>query len=236
MNKPIYFSMLFALLVCNTVFAQSSIRGEGDQVKQEITLSEFDGIQVAIAADVILMQGNTQKVIIEGQQNIIDNIQKDVRGGSWKIGYDKNVKGAKAVTIYITIPKIEDIAMSGSGTISTKGKFSGLGDMDIAMSGSGEIRIEAETDEVELAMSGSGNVQLSGSGRSLEVAISGSGNVEASTFNVSDCAVAISGSGNVAVYVNDDLEAAISGSGDVKYKGDAKVQSRVSGSGDVVKM
>jgi len=236
MKNPIYLSLLLAFLALNTISSQSTIKGEGDVVKQEIKLSNFDGIELAIGADVVLTQGKTQKVVIEGQQNIIDNIEKEVRGNSWAIEYDQHVKNAKPVTIYITLPKISDIAFSGSGSISTKGIFSGLDDLDIAMSGSGDIRMEVETDEVDLAMSGSGNVQLSGSGKSLDVAISGSGNVEASSFTVSDCAVAISGSGDVKVYVDGDLEVAISGSGNVKYKGNANVESWSSGSGSVVKM
>jgi NifU-like protein involved in Fe-S cluster formation len=236
MKKSIYISFLFAFLAINTISSQSAIKGEGDVVKKEITLSSFDGIQLAIDAHVVLSQGKVQKVVLEGQQNIIDNIEKEIRGGSWSIEYDKRVKSAKPVTIYITLSKISDIAFSGSGSISTTGKFSGLNDLDIAMSGSGDIRMEVEADDVDLAMSGSGNVQLSGSGAALNVAISGSGDVEASSFNVSACAVAISGSGDIMVFVNGDLDVAISGSGDVKYKGDAKVESRISGSGDVRRM
>lgn len=236
MKKPIYISILLAFLAINTISAQSSIKGEGDIVKQEINLSDFEGIELAIGADVVLAQGKTQKVVIEGQQNIIDNIEKEVKGSSWKIGYDKNVKNAKPVTIYITLPKFSDIAFSGSGSISTKGKFSGLGDLDIAMSGSGDIQLEVEADDIDLAMSGSGDVELSGSGKSLDVAISGSGNVDATSLPVSGCAVAISGSGDVKVHVNGDLEVAISGSGNVKYKGSANVESWTSGSGSVVKM
>jgi hypothetical protein len=236
MKNPIYISILMALFALNTISAQSSIKGEGDVVKQEIKLSDFDGIELAIGADVVLTQGKTQKVVIEGQQNIIDNIEKEVRGSSWKISYDKNVKSAKPVTIYITLQKISDIAFSGSGSISTKGKFSGLNDLDIAMSGSGDIQLEVEADDIDLAMSGSGDVDLSGSGKSLDIAISGSGNVDATSLPVSGCAVAISGSGDVMVHVNGDLEVAISGSGNVKYKGNANVESWTSGSGRVVKM
>ncbi len=229
-------SILLAFLASNSIFSQSSIKGEGAIVKKEIQLAAFDGIVLSIDADVILTQGKTQKVVIEGQQNIIDNIKKDVKGDSWKIDYDKNVKGLKEVTIYITMPMIEDIVMSGCGTISTQGSFSGLGDVDIVMSGSGEFNFIMEAEDVDLAMSGSGNVNLSGSGKSFDVAISGSGDIKASTFVVSECDIAISGSGNVMVNVKGDLDVVISGSGDVKYKGDAKVQSRIVGSGNLVKM
>jgi hypothetical protein len=236
MNKPIYISILLALFALNIISAQSSIKGEGDVVKQEINLDDFDGIQLALNADIILLQGKSQKVVIEAQQNIIDNIKKEVNGDSWNIEYDVKVKGSKDVTIYITIPEIENIAMSGSGSITSKGKFTGLDDVDIAMSGSGSINLGLEAEDVDFAMSGSGDVTLSGSGESFNIAISGSGEIQASDFSVTACAIAISGSGDVTVDVNGSLEVAISGSGNVKYTGDAKVESRIVGSGDIVKL
>ncbi len=239
MKNRIFLAGLLAMSFFVSTSAQNGnnvVKGEGEVVKQEFNLSELDGIQLSIAADVFLTQGKTQKVEIEAQQNVIDNIKKEVRNGSWNIEYEKNVKNAKDVRIYITLATIEDIVLSGSGSITTKGKFKDLDDVDIAMSGSGEIRFEADAEEVDLAMSGSGDVNLSGSGESLDIAISGSGDVNALSFSVEECAVAVSGSGDVAVNVSGELNVAVSGSGDVKYKGDAKIQSRIVGSGDVVKL
>lgn len=239
MKNRFFLAGLLAMSLFVSVSAQSGnnyVKGEGELVKQEISLSAIDGIQLSIAADVILTQGSSQMVIIEAQQNVIDNIKKEVRNGSWNIEFDKNVKNAKDVTIHITMASIEDIVLSGSGSITTKEKFKDLDDVDIAMSGSGEIKFEADAEEVDLAMSGSGNVNLSGTGESLNIAISGSGDVNALSFSAEECAVAVSGSGDVAVQVSGELNVAVSGSGDVKYKGDAKVQSRIVGSGDVVKI
>ena len=205
-------------------------------MKKEVSLSDIEGIELAIDADVILTQGKQQKIVIEAQQNILDNIKKEVKNDSWRIGYDKNVKNAKDVKIYITMETIEKIVMSGSGTISTKGKFSDLDDVDIAMSGSGDIDFELESDEINLAMSGSGNVHMAGSADSFNIAISGSGDIKTDELAVEDCDIAISGSGHVTVHVTETLDVSISGSGDVQYKGDAKVQSRIIGSGDVVKI
>jgi uncharacterized protein YaiE (UPF0345 family) len=171
---------------------------------------------------------------MEGQQNILDNIKRDVDGGIWRVNFEKSVRNAKPVKIYITLATLEEAAVSGSGNISSTNTFQNIGDLEIGVSGSGEVNLSVGADEIETAISGSGDIFLKGSANMLEASISGSGNVDASDLKTSDCEVSISGSGDVTVYCTASLEAAVSGSGDVRYKGDAaKVKASVSGSGDV---
>lgn len=229
--------LLVALLICSPLAVLAQIHGEGDIVKQEIQLETLTGVGLAINADVILTQGSSQKVVMEGQQNVLDNIKRTVKGGSWSIGYEKNVRNAKPVTIRITMATLDEVAVSGSGNVSAIGTFTGLEDVETAVSGSGGIHLAIEAGKVEAAISGSGEIILKGTARSLEAAISGSGDVDAQDLKTTDCEVAISGSGDVAVNCTGTLEAAISGSGDVRYKGDApKVRASVSGSGDVTEI
>ena len=98
MKIRFFLAGLLAMSLFVSVSAQSGnnvVKGEGEIVKQEISLSAIDGIQLSIAADVFLTQGKSQKVVIEAQQNVFDNIKKEVRNGSWNIAYDKSVKNAK---------------------------------------------------------------------------------------------------------------------------------------------
>lgn len=213
-----------------------SISGEGEVVKQEISLASFSGIDLGFNGDVILTQGSVQKVVVEGQQNIIDNIKRDVSDGKWRISFVESVKDAKPVKVYITVPRLDYIGLSGSGTITNTGKFAGLGDVDIAVSGSGDIAFNYDGVDSNVRVSGSGKIELSGSTKTLDVAISGSGDIMAKELVSAECEIHISGSGDAAVYVNGELETHISGSGDVRYRGDASVKARISGSGEVVKL
>jgi len=190
---------------------------------------------LGISGDVVLTPGATQKIVMEGQQNILDNIKRDVRNGSWNIGFEKNVRDAKKVTIYITLPKIEEVGLSGSGSIRSDGKFKGLGDVDVHVSGSGDITFDYEAQSTDLGLSGSGQIDLSGSSKTLEINISGSGDVNAPNLVTADCEVNISGSGDASVHANTNLETHISGSGDVSYSGTPSVTARISGSGEVSK-
>ncbi|HZV68805.1 MAG TPA: head GIN domain-containing protein [Saprospiraceae bacterium] len=214
----------------------SGIKGEGEVVKEDISLESLKGINLGFDGDVVLTPGSTQKITIEGQKNIIDNIKRDVKNGSWNIVFDKNVREAKGVTVYITLTNLEEVNLSGSGSIRSTGKFTGLKDLDIHVSGSGAITLDYDATSTDLSLSGSGEIDLNGTSKSLEVSISGSGDVNAKGLVTDDCSIHISGSGDASVQANKNLETHISGSGDVAYSGTASVTTRISGSGEVTRI
>jgi cytoskeletal protein CcmA (bactofilin family) len=214
----------------------SSIKGEGKVVTQEIQLEPIHGFSLSFDGDVTVTQGSTQKIVIEGQQNIIDNIKREVKHGYWNIEFDKNVKDAENVKVTITLPSLDEIGLCGSGSIMSTNRFKGLNDLELSISGSGDLHFNFEAKNTEFNLSGSGKSTLEGATGSLEINISGSGDVTAKDLEASDCEISISGSGDASVNVNGDLKTAISGSGDVTYKGNASVNASISGSGNIRKM
>ena len=88
--------MTLMLVTCFSFIANAQwnswgkgIKGEGPKVTKTLAIDDFTGIGVSIGAEVYLRQGNKQKVEIKAQQNIIDLINRDVRGGKWKIKLEK---------------------------------------------------------------------------------------------------------------------------------------------------
>ncbi len=229
-----------ALFFLTGIQCQSSINGfingEGEVVRQEITLEAFHGLNLGISGDVVITQGSPQKIVLEGQPNILDNIRREVKNGVWKIYFDKDVRQSKSVTIYVTVPKLDEVGLSGNGSIRTTNKVTGIDEMDIHVAGSGNIDLDYTANSTDLNLSGSGKINLSGESRVLSIAISGSGDVIADDLKTDDTSIRISGSGDAMVNANKNLEASISGSGDVRYYGNASVNTRVSGSGEVSKV
>jgi Putative auto-transporter adhesin, head GIN domain len=240
MHKCVSLSIVSFLIVGGNLIGQNwsagSITGEGEVVKKEITLEAIDGVNLGFNGNVVLTPGNMQKIVIEGQQNIIDNIKKEVKGGTWDIYFVKKVKEAKPVTVYITLPTVEELDLSGSGSLRSTAKFTGINEIEIAVSGSGEITFDYEANETEVNLSGSGKINLSGASKMIEINISGSGDVFAEQLTATEGEINISGSGDARVKVNGELETSISGSGDVRYTGNASVRSSISGSGTVSKL
>ncbi|MDQ3015098.1 MAG: DUF2807 domain-containing protein, partial [Bacteroidota bacterium] len=163
-------------------------------------------------------------------------IKKDVRNGVWNIGYVKDVRDSKSVTIRITLSTLEHVALSGSGEISSTNTFKGINELNMAMAGLGKINLDYEATKSEVSLSGSGAVELKGSSHIFAINMTGSGEVSAAELKSDICEIHISGSGDATVHVNDQLSSFISGSGDVQYSGTPTVNAKISGSGEVSKM
>ncbi|MCB0518970.1 MAG: DUF2807 domain-containing protein [Lewinellaceae bacterium] len=237
-NNPVFaLLLLFSLLISCNLESQNwgtGIKGEGPKVTKTIELPAFDGLALAISGNVYLRQGSPQSVKVEAQQNILDILSREVKDGVWKIKFDKNVRNYEDIKIWVTIPELTEVAVSGSGSVKGENTFTGVGELQLAVSGSGNIHLDASSKSLEAAISGSGNMELGGSTGDCSMRISGSGDISAFDLQSNSCSVRISGSGDASVNAKEDLEVAIAGSGDVYYKGDARVKSKISGSGNVI--
>ncbi len=229
------FILLLAIQETNAQnFWKRSIRGEGPVVTRDVELTSFSGVSSGFSANVYLTQGDEQKVTLHGQANILDNLRLDVKGSVLKIRYDRMVRRAEPVEIYITLPHLDLVRLSGSGNIKTETDFSRLGDLEVQVSGSGGMHLDIDAQEVYGKVSGSGRINLAGQADAMTLSISGSGNLNALDLDLQHCDASISGSGNVKVSVNQSLVASVSGSGNIRYRGKGvRIDSKVSGSGSV---
>ena len=224
---------LFQFSVQSQNWWSRGISGEGPIVKRSLDLDNFDRLVLTTNAKVYLRQGSTQSVEVEAQENIIDNLVTEVSDRTWKIRFDKSVRRYEGMKVYITIPTLTGVRLSGSGNIIGENTFTGLDELGVSVSGSGNISLAVEANMIDTHISGSGDISLAGRTDRHGISISGSGDIEAYDLVSNECKVRISGSGDCEVEVKDDLEVRISGSGDVNYKGRPRISSRISGSGDI---
>lgn len=211
------------------------IKGSGPVVKETYDLPAISAVSLDIDANVILTHGDSQTVVIEGQSNIIYNIEKYVSNeGMWVITYNKNVTNHAGVTIFITSPHIDYATISGSGNIEASNHFPDSTNVYLGISGSGNIAFSADAYILESVISGSGQIYVSGSAFEQNINISGSGNVRSFGLETKNSYIRISGSGNSEITCLNYMNADISGSGSVFYKGDPDIEANISGSGTIV--
>ncbi|NJL77046.1 MAG: hypothetical protein HC892_20560 [Saprospiraceae bacterium] len=100
MKKIIVFGLvcqfLFSALPTFAQWGWSGITGEGAVVAKQLSLPTIKGLALSINATVHLKQGNQQRIEIKAQQNIIDNIKKEVKDDIWNISYKENVRDHRA--------------------------------------------------------------------------------------------------------------------------------------------
>ncbi len=236
-NSIFIFSIiaLLALQSCEDIFNSNCEPVTGDVIEQEIALAPFSKISVEIAANVFISKGETQEVRIEAAESIINEIETDVNNGEWDIEFDNCLKqrNNQTVKIYITVPALEAVGLSGSGDITLLDTFEGK-EMAFRISGSGNITGKFIGESLKCSVSGSGDIFLSGSTETQSINISGSGDIWSYNMPALETNISISGSGMTKVYPSEKLDVSISGSGDIYYKGNPTISQSISGSGRLV--
>ncbi len=230
--------IILAALILNSCYFDGSghlnrIQGEGPIVSEDINLPKINGIVIKNSANVSLSQGDQQRLVVEAQRNILDNLRTEVSNGVLYIGNRNPVWKTKPVKVKLRISDLSIVRMSGSGNISTTNTFTDLNDLEVKLSGSGKIDLSVEAREIYGNIGGSGNIYLDGEARKGEFIISGSGSIAASNLHLKRAYARISGSGGIHTDVSDDLEARISGSGSITYQGHPRIDKHISGSGSV---
>ncbi|MDP6908661.1 MAG: head GIN domain-containing protein [Flavobacteriales bacterium] len=254
MSKHTIFKPVFNLIAILFLASCEFVTGQGPIVTKQMKVQSFDAIELDGSFNVELNQGTVQKVVAEGQENIIEKlvleVQDDVLHLRLKPGNYRNFK----LTVKITVPTIEGMNLSGSGDISigtfvelekleveldgsgdirTEGAMEVLNNVEIDLDGSGDIKLKLKAVKVEADLDGSGIIILEGKTDKLEVSLDGSGDINTYDLKASKSEASIGGSGDIRVYASDKLDASISGSGDIRYKGNPEVESEVDGSGTV---
>ncbi|WP_375435874.1 head GIN domain-containing protein [uncultured Hymenobacter sp.] len=204
-------------------------------------VASFNQVTLAGSATVILVQGSPQKVVVDAEAEDLSHLETTVSGEKLRIGTKQeqgmnwsNYRFKGPVTVYVTVPSISALTVSGSGKMRAEDGVKAK-NLNLTVSGSGRMELgEVQADDLETAISGSGDISISG-GKvpRQDVRISGSGGVQATKLRTERCNVRISGSGNCRVNATQTLEASIAGSGNVYVTGGAKVSSSTAGSGRV---
>lgn len=243
--------VLLAFVSTTAVFAQS---------RETRNVGTFTKISFRVPGKLYLRQGATQKVEIEGDKDILREIETEVDGSKLIIGkegkwFDWNWdEDEKRVNVYVTVKDIEAISVSGSGDLVGETKIVS-NNLDLNVSGSGSLRVDVEVSgDLEADVSGSGDIDVKGKCRDLNSDVSGSGKVQMNVaindladFGVSGSGkiyasgtaarvkTSISGSGKVlaAELQANSCDVRISGSGDVEINVKEQLDANISGSGSV---
>ncbi len=212
------------------------------QNQEERTVSDFTGISSGGNFNVFITLGNQESLRLEGNEDLIQEIETKVEKGTLKIQYktkkhywDWSGSNKKRVNIYITAKTLTNLTVSGSGDMKVEGTIK-TPDLKITVSGSGSLLLGAEAVKLFATVSGSGNITLSGDAQFAELTTSGSGNLAASNLKSKNAVVTVSGSGNTSLFAENTLKATLSGSGNIKYGGEPNVSKTISGSGRIGKL
>lgn len=224
---------------------RSETRGDADRAAdagpkttQNFTLTGFTGVKVAGPDDVTIRQGDNFSIAARGPQAEIDELDITLDGALLSIGRKRegfSLGGGRhrGVEIAITMPKLDTVRLTGSGSIDADAV---AGDkVEAVLTGSGDLKIAKLTGKrADITLSGSGDIDIdNGTIDAGDISVTGSGDVHADGLVATTLAVSVTGSGNVETQATGKADVRVLGSGDVTLTGGATCSTRKMGSGTV---
>lgn len=237
-----YFKLFMtgALLTVMTscYFNVPCIEGVGDVIEETRDVSDFSNISNNTSFDVYVTQADAYSVKVVAKENLLPIIETSNAGGTLIIEI-KNfacIRNSNQVEVYVSLPEIDELKLSGSGTIIAGELESET--LELAVAGSGLIQLDSVyTDDAIITVSGSGDVDiLKTECEYLDVKLSSSGKIDFGVSAPLDALISVSGSGNVSGEIYDALKTDVrmSGSGKVELYGNSgDVNTLLSGSGRI---
>ncbi|MBU1319929.1 MAG: DUF2807 domain-containing protein [candidate division Zixibacteria bacterium] len=257
-SRLLHSILVIALIVSLPITASArKIRGSGEVVTENRDVSGIDGVELATIGTLHIEIGDTEKLTIEAEDNLIEYFDTEVHGGTLVIDNNSRLSlhPRKPIRYFLTVKELKDIEISSSGgieapdikterfraTISSSGNFQAgnleVKSLDIRISSSGNVELgEVIAQDIEIDISSSGDVTLESlNAKMLIVDISSSGDIEIWGGHVDEQEVTINSSGDyMAKRLESNTAQVYSGSsGDATIWVVEDLEARLGSSGDV---
>lgn len=222
--------LVFPFILSSCVIGVS---GNGNVEEQSRNVEAFDRIEASGMFELHLVQSEAHRLKVVADENLMDLIETYVEGGVLHIRTKESIREAKELDVYISMPELEKIDLSGAVEIDGKGVFTAK-DLRIESSGAAQIDLEIEVEDLDLELSGATEIKLRGSAENVRIEASGASEMELFALRVRKMRVDLSGASELEVNVSEDLQIEASGASDIKYRGGAHVsRQNLSGAASV---
>jgi len=210
-------------------------RGSGDLVTETRQVSGFTAVEFSGAGHVEIIQDGTESITIETDDDVMEHVTTEVRGGTLVVGFDFDGPTSIMPTemnVTLHVSALDEISASGAWDVTAESLETGR--LDASISGAGSIHIDSLTaDDLIVDVSGAGEVEIGGQVVSARISLSGAGKYQAGDLQSATTSIDISGAGEATVWATESLDVEVSGAGQVDYYGSPQVSFDQSGAGDI---
>src|SRR5215217_2537952 len=128
------------------------VQGSGNKQTEKRNAADFNAIEVGGIFEVEVVAQKDFSVEVEADDNLLQYIKTEVRGGTLEISSEKRISPKGPIRIRISAPNIENLQVSGVSKLSlTNVKNDSL---KVDASGASKIKVDGETGNLEVELSG----------------------------------------------------------------------------------
>lgn len=228
----------FYLLIVSTLMScdlDSYNCYDGSIVTKELSLNTFHKIDIDFSCEVILVDGDEQKIVIEGKDDMIQDLENRsiVSNDTWKVRTKGNcILPTKDTRIYITVPGLKELSVDGNYMISSEGLLKNIDNsLKIDLDGNGDLSLSLNNLALlALEIDGNGKVDIEGVTNRFNIDCDGNSEIRAHDFLAEIIDIEIDGNATMDVHASQKLIVNMDDKGTVCYKGNPQITSNQEGS------
>jgi hypothetical protein len=135
--KTLLFIGFFAAALSSCT--KERLTANGNKITDIRTPGTFDGVSSSGSNTVYITRGQEFHVELRGSSNLLSSFETKVRGNTLELGYKNASVSDDDIEVYITMPEVQFLALTGSGEMSVRGDFPAQEKFSLRISGSGDI-------------------------------------------------------------------------------------------------
>jgi hypothetical protein len=211
------------------------IKGSGNVVTETRPVSGFNQIELSTIGDAEVVQGDTESLTVEADDNVLPYIITEVQGNRLKIYVKSGIILSGAHSIHYKISVKDLVAMDVSGAATVKVGTLNTSRMSFNVSGAGNLFFDnLQAGSMSGELSGGSTLTAAGKVEDLKLEVSGAGSFKGQDLECKTAKVEASGGATATVWVTEDLDVNASGGATVAYYGSPSVSKDTSGGARLV--
>ncbi|MFW5706720.1 MAG: GIN domain-containing protein [Bacteroidota bacterium] len=189
---------------------------QAQEVTQVRETGSFSAIDAGSIFKIELSQGEQHLVEIHTNEEHLENIETQVKGGTLHLIFRGSARKAK-VSATIVSPEINSIKVSGAASLKGMNMIESES-LELNISGAASANLMVSTPELETKLSGAANLVIKGEARHHTSSASGAAQLKAADLESQTANMKLSGASSARVNVADHLDVNASGTSRVTYQ------------------
>jgi len=231
--------VITALLIssCNVVNTRR-IKGDGNITSKTYTYKNFSSVEVENAMKVFLRQDSAYSVRIETDENLFNWIEVQVKDGNKLIVENKDnvsLSPTDEIKIYITMPLLDKISLSGASQLHTENKFIQDQKLEVELSGASSGNLLVKAPIVDIEVTGASTIHAEGECRDIIAEAVGASTINAFNLLAEGGKATATGASTIRLFSSVSLKADATGASSIKYRGNPKITANSTGASSVSK-
>jgi hypothetical protein len=215
------FSMMILFAFSSCVFMGPSIKGNGNVVEQTRKVKDFNKIDVSRGMNVYISQGETYKVVVKADENLLEAIETETEGDVLIIRATENIRNATSKKVFITVPNLEKIEASSGSNIFSEIKLV-FKDLEVSTSSGSNVTLEINSEKTDFSASSGSNIKVRGTTNYFKGKASSGANIKAEELSADNCEAKASSGANIWITAKTDFSGDASSGANIFVYGNPK--------------